>query len=825
MFTQYGQIVGTFEYMSPEQARFNQLYIDTRSDIYSLGVLLYELLTGSTPFERTRLQEAAFDEVLRIIREEEPPKPSTRLSSLSLGERAGVRESLASIAANRRLEPRRLTGLISGELDWILMKALEKDRGRRYETADGFARDIERYLHDEPVVAGPPSAAYRFRKFARRHKAKLATASVVAVALLLAMGSLGWAMRDHVAREAKVAGQVELILSEIDNLQREQKWAEALLAARRAEAVATGGDADAATAQRARQRLGDLEFLDRLEQIRMQRTTLVDSKFDNAGADRNYARAFRDYGVDVEALSVEASIDRLKSRPALAIPLAAALDDWVLVRRNVSDEDSAHWQPLVAVARGIDPEPLRDRLRSTWVQPVSEAEDELRRLAESIDVRAQHPATLFTLAQTLLERKQSDSALQLLRNAQYTYPGDFWLNFQLGNALYDQKDHEGAIRFYTAAVSIRLGSSAAHINLGNALRDQKKLDEAIAAYRKAIELDPKSAGAHNNLGNALRDQNKLDEAVAAFRKAIESDPKSAMAYRNQGGIYAALGQWAKAAADFQRSLEIDSKNNDAWRSAAYAYLAVGDAAGYRRTCGELVERVGQTDDPVTAERTAKVCTLIPGAVANFPVVERLAQFAVTGTQQHANYHYFVLTKGLAEGRAGRHAEAVQWLERFAPQADRRGDVDAVAFAALALAQHGLSRTDEAKDSLAKAKAIVARNTPDRSEGRPFRAGNWNDWLHAEILVGEAEGLIGVISAQELASLRLERWDRELAALSDEVQAKPDDPEPLTNRARLYVRSGHFEQAISDFDSAGATVAGRPRPLAIADSRQPKTGVR
>ena len=281
-----------------------------------------------------------------------------------------------------------------------------------------------------------------------------------------------------------MAGQVESILAEVDRLEKEQKWPEALAAARRAEAAVAGGEADAATAERVRERLKDLEFIDRLEQIRMQRATMVEGKFDHAGADREYARAFRDYGVDVEELAVETSIDRLKARPALAIPLAAALDDWVHARRRVSGKDAAGWKRLVAVARGIDPEPLRDRLRSTWGQPVSEVQDELRRLAESIDIRAQHPATLVSLARTLRRVKHSDSALRLLRDAQYVYPGDFWLNFELGAALDEQKDHEGAIRFYTAAVSIRPNSAAAHNNLGLALKEHEKQDEAIAAFAR-----------------------------------------------------------------------------------------------------------------------------------------------------------------------------------------------------------------------------------------------------------------------------------------------------------------------------------------------------
>ena len=185
--------------------------------------------------------------------------------------------------------------------------------------------------------------------------------------------------------------------------------------------------------------------------------------------------------MDVDELPVETSIDRLKARPALAVVLAAALDDWVFARRKVSEADVARWKRLVAVARGIDPEPLRDRVRAAWGQPVANMRDDLRRLAESIDVRAQHPATLIILARGLRRVEHTDSALRILRDAQYVHPGDFWLNFELGDVLDEQKDHEGAIRFYTAAVASHPNSAAAHNNLGIALSGQKKLDEAIAA--------------------------------------------------------------------------------------------------------------------------------------------------------------------------------------------------------------------------------------------------------------------------------------------------------------------------------------------------------
>jgi WD40 repeat protein/serine/threonine protein kinase/tetratricopeptide (TPR) repeat protein len=175
LYTEFGAVVGTLEYMSPEQAELNQLDIDTRSDVYSLGAILYELLTGSTPLGHERLKTAAFVEMLRIIREEDCPRPSMRLSTT---------EELPSIAACRQVEPRKLSGLVRGELDWIVMKALEKDRNRRYETSNSLAADLRRYLADEPVTACPPSAWYRFGKFARRNRAALATAAVVAASLV-----------------------------------------------------------------------------------------------------------------------------------------------------------------------------------------------------------------------------------------------------------------------------------------------------------------------------------------------------------------------------------------------------------------------------------------------------------------------------------------------------------------------------------------------------------------------------------------------------------------------------------------------------------------
>lgn len=234
IYTRLASMIGTPAYMSPEQAEMSNVDVDTRSDIYSLGVLLYELLTGSTPFSHDRLNSIGFDELRRIIREEEPPKPSTRISTLD-------RQLSTTVSANRRLEPAKLKSFMQGDLDWIVMKALDKDRARRYPSAYAMAEDIARFLEGQPVDARPPSAVYRFSKFARRNKVALTTATLVATALIVGSGISVWQARVafNAMHKAK-ASEVEANQSkeELEQFANRLKHANALLTTGRAYADA-----------------------------------------------------------------------------------------------------------------------------------------------------------------------------------------------------------------------------------------------------------------------------------------------------------------------------------------------------------------------------------------------------------------------------------------------------------------------------------------------------------------------------------------------------------------------------------------------------------
>jgi eukaryotic-like serine/threonine-protein kinase len=744
LFTHFAQMIGTPLYMSPEQAGMSTQDVDTRSDIYSLGVLLYELLTGTTPFDKERLKKSAFDEIRRIIREEDPPKPSARLSDLSSphAPRAepghvtrSVTATLGSISAQRQSEPAKLTKLVRGELDWIVMKALEKDRNRRYETANGFAMDVQRYLADEPVLACPPSAGYRLRKFVRRNRTALAAAGLVLLCIVLVGGVIGSVVRDRAERRREAEGRTfEALKAAEPRLDDGHPWDPTLVsAAQRVEAELDGGALGPEARRRAEQLRQDVRMLAELDQIRRRAEGRRTAMFDSAKAAKQYAAAFAAYGLDVAALEPSQAAVRVRDS-AIREALLGGLDAWMQAEL-VTDRTR-----LRAVADGADDSAWRRAFREA---ALARDATRLQTLAGQAEALAQPPDVLARLGSVLEAASLPNRAEAVLRQAQARHPGDFWINYDLGHVLIfgPSPRPDEAVGYFRAAVAVRPGSAEARSILGLALSASGQTDRAIAAYRQAIELDPEYAVAHKNLGDALRGQGKLDEAIARFQKAVKLDSQFAQAHGSLGDCYAQLGRWDEAAVESDRSLELDPTEGDRWWLTATLHAARGDLDGYRRTCKGMLERFGDTDQPVRAERTVKACLLLPDGLGTPDAdrVQKLALWAVSGTEHDRLYYWFALAKGLADYRAGRHAEAIQWMERFPLNADGV-HWDATRFAVLAMAQHRLGRAEGARACLAGAERTLGK-MPDPAKGQPLEATGWQDWLQARVLCREAQALL------------------------------------------------------------------------------------
>jgi serine/threonine protein kinase/tetratricopeptide (TPR) repeat protein len=588
LYTEFRLLIGTPLYMSPEQAEMSAVMdVDTRSDVYSLGVLLYELLTGTTPFDKHRLATAAFDEVRRIIREEEPPRPSTRLSTLGA--------TLTTISLQRQTEPKKLGTIVRGELDWIVMKALEKDRTRRYETANGLAKDIERYLSDQPVDACPPTRIYRLRKFARRNKAALLTGSIIAAVLLVATVVSTWQAVRATRAERLVVRQRDQLAVEKERADGEAAQAQAvhdfvmtMLASPDPDELLGDKVTVLQATQQGIKRLDDgvLKEQPKIEaavRYAIGKTLLALGRYDEAEPQLRKSLELRrqksgtagDKAVAV-SLTVVASVLRARGQLADAEPLLReALEisrrlvptDRPEIARNLTNlglnlqEEGklAEAEPLLreslAIARTVDPAGLAPHLNNLGLLllaqgKLAEAEPVLR---EAVALMPQgHPNTaivLNNLAGVLKAREKLAEAEPLYREA--------------------LEIHRKAFPAGHPRVAMALNNYALVLQLQGHLDEAEPLfREALEIRRKALPADhPETAISLNNLGMLLRDQRKFAEAEPLLREALESkrrkltatDPGVADGLRELGLLLCDERKFAEAERLFREALQIRRK--------------------------------------------------------------------------------------------------------------------------------------------------------------------------------------------------------------------------------------------------------------------------
>jgi len=528
LFTQHRQMVGTPAYMSPEQAEMSGLDIDTRSDVYSMGVLLYELLTGTTPFDVASLLESGFEEMMRVIREEEPHKPSTRLSTLG--------ETATRMAQLRRADVHKLGTLLRGDLDWIVMKCLEKERARRYETANGLAADIRRHLSDEPVTAGPPSTGYRLRKFVRRNRTQVVAGAVVTAALVLGVvgtsAGLVWALRekdraDGEAENARLAAQAE-----------EGAKLEAQASERKAKDEAVRAEHELARATETKKFITDMLGAVDPEVAQGRDTTVMREILDRA-VERLEAGEIEDELIEAELRYTIGATFQGLGEYALAEPhLRAAL----AIRRRVLGDD--HPDTIVSVSK------LGVLLKQQG--KLDEAESYLR---ETLDAARRvfgddHPNTLTSfgnLGSLLADQGKLDEAEPYLRDA---LDGARRI---LGD------DHPDTLRSLN--------------NLGLVLLAQDKLDEAEPYFRDALDGarrvfgddHPNTFSSINNLGLVLQAQGKGDEAEPYLRDALDrarrvfgdDHPNTLKAVGNLASLFQKQGKFDEAEPYVREALDGD----------------------------------------------------------------------------------------------------------------------------------------------------------------------------------------------------------------------------------------------------------------------------
>jgi serine/threonine protein kinase len=498
LFTEHAQLIGTPQYMSPEQAQ-GSLDIDTRTDVYSLGVLLYELLTGSTPFSGKELRQAAYAEIQRIIREVEPPRPSTRLS-----QSAGA---IATVAASRKTQPAKLGAMVRGELDWVVMKALEKERNRRYESPSSLEADIQRYLKHEAVIAAPPGNVYRLSKFVRRHKGPMA--AIAAVVLSLVVGVIAFAWQARVAVRERDAAEIarKETKERAEELQQVSDFQGEML--RQIDATFAGEQLWADL----RARLGNA-----FEGLKVPET------------DRTLrAKAFSRELAEINATDTAAvMIDRTILTPSIK-EIESKFKDQPSVRATLNYSLAMVYRKLGLEARSL---PLAINAADTFERIHGKDHE------NSIQARTLHADLLFNAG-------QADEAVLIAREA-----------MERGKRV-NGIDHSNTLSVMS--------------NLGNYLRAQKKFSEAEPILKETLDGNRRTIGnearntliSANSYGYVMIAQGNIKEAERYWREAYETgkrvfgtdDPDVLVWAANMGGLLMEMGSYEESAAKYREAIE------------------------------------------------------------------------------------------------------------------------------------------------------------------------------------------------------------------------------------------------------------------------------
>jgi serine/threonine protein kinase/Tfp pilus assembly protein PilF len=577
LVTEFGLLVGTPTYMSPEQAEMGGLDVDTRTDIYSLGVLLYELLTGALPLDRQVLQQQAFDEVRRVIREVDPPRPSTRVTQMG---------PASTDAAKRRMtEPARLAGLLRGDLDWITMRALEKDRTRRYGTAIELANDVLRHLRHEPVVAGPPRASYRARKFVRRHRFGVASLALVGL-LLVALATSTTLQARRIARERDRA----------DLERRAAKEVSDFLVSLFRVSNPSESKGNVVTAR---------ELLDQAA-TRVSRD-LERQPLTQATMTHTMAQAYMHLGLYAQAEPLLAAALQARRRWLGArhedVRASLQLTGMLRWREGKYDDADRYLQEALRIAEQLDPggsqvaEVLHDLgILADAVGKPAEGESRLRR-ALAIEEKVLAPddpqvaRTVNSLGSTLWSQGRYREAEPLFVRALAlkeqrlgpSHPDVATSAANLGVLYQSQQKYREAEPLMLRAASIlstvygpdhRLVGDAFN-NLGSLYEEQRRLPEAESAYRRALAISEKSLGqAHSdvgivlhNLANLYRNQGKHAEAEplylrarAIWTKAFGGEhPYLATSAQDLATLYREKGQWQASETFYQEALGMQER--------------------------------------------------------------------------------------------------------------------------------------------------------------------------------------------------------------------------------------------------------------------------